>query len=134
MRTLSLDLEREVFALLKVSDVVSLRLNCKSLASIRTEHLVSEVHLYSQKHSLERLKAISLHPIFSQFVRSIIYGVDRLSHLSFESWNFFIRTQNCYIVYGNAVKALNKVMEDNRQSNISDSGFADPVLSLAFVF
>ena len=80
MRSLSVELVREICGNLSTSDLKSIRLTCKGLASIGAEHLLPEVYLVFTVASFERLQQISLHPIISQHVRSFIYEGDRLDH------------------------------------------------------
>lgn len=80
MKSLPVELVRQICGHLSTSDVKSVRLTCEVLASIGAEHLLPEVHLVFTVASLKRLQQISLHPLISRHVTSILYEGDRLDH------------------------------------------------------
>ena len=61
-------------------DLNNVRLACKGLADVGAEIFLAQAHLIFEVKSLERLKKISLHPLFSQHVKPIIYEAGRLDH------------------------------------------------------
>ena len=80
MNQLPVEITRQICSLLSTSDLKSVRLTRKALADIGAEFLLPEVHLVYKRHSIVRLKKISLHPIFSQHVKSLFYEGDRLDY------------------------------------------------------
>lgn len=59
-------------------NLFSFRSVCKAFASIGIRHTLSEVRVAYLPHTFARLKAISKHPVISQYVKTIIYQVDIL--------------------------------------------------------
>ena len=49
-------------------------------ASLGAELLIPQVHLVFTPQSIIRLREISLHPVFSHHVKSLLYEADRLNH------------------------------------------------------
>ncbi|MCJ1248509.1 hypothetical protein MMC30_005727 [Trapelia coarctata] len=86
-KSLPLELLRLIFIYLPSKDLKNLRLTCKFLDNIAAEFLLPEVHIVFTTKSINRLKNISLHPVFSQHVTAIFYEGDRLDHYeSAEEW------------------------------------------------
>lgn len=80
MAFLPLELIRNVCSNLSTTDIKNVRLTCQALGDIAAEFLIPEVHVVYKTQSITRLRKISLHPIFSQHVISILYEGDRLDH------------------------------------------------------
>lgn len=80
MRSLPVEIVRQICGHLSISDVKFIRLACKELAGIGAEHLLLEVHLVFTLPSFERLQVILLHPIISQHVTPLLYEGERLEH------------------------------------------------------
>src|SRR2546421_6711666 len=74
------ELARYTFAKLERVDLKNIRLTCKSFGDIGAETLLPAIHVVFTKQSFERLRDVSLHPIFSLHVNEIVYEADRLDH------------------------------------------------------
>ncbi|KAJ8126649.1 hypothetical protein O1611_g6989 [Lasiodiplodia mahajangana] len=67
-----------VCSLLEIDDVLSFRLVNKLFADIGAAYMLPEVTFYMHQEELDRLEAISLHPIFSKQVTSLNYYAEIL--------------------------------------------------------
>ena len=59
-------------------NVLSFRLVCKTFAAIGAQYMLPQVPVAFLRQSFRRLKAISEHPVISQYVNTIIYQADVL--------------------------------------------------------
>lgn len=69
-----------IASLLDVHSLCHFRLVSKSLAAIGAAHLLPEVTFEAHEQELERLRAISEHPVLARHVRSLLYFGVRLRH------------------------------------------------------
>ncbi|RYP75119.1 hypothetical protein DL771_002580 [Monosporascus sp. 5C6A] len=73
MDRLSSEIIHIIASLLSVDDLLNFRLVSRSFADVGAGYLLPEVTFQAHEEELERLRAISLHPIFSRNVKSLIY-------------------------------------------------------------
>ncbi|RYP22712.1 hypothetical protein DL765_001562 [Monosporascus sp. GIB2] len=73
MDKLSPEIIHIIASLLSVDDLLNFRLASRSFADVGAAYLLPEVTFYAHEEELERLRAISLHPIFSRNVKSLLY-------------------------------------------------------------
>ncbi|KAL9622682.1 MAG: hypothetical protein Q9160_002992 [Pyrenula sp. 1 TL-2023] len=59
--------------ILSPKEVKEVRLACRSLAAVASQYFVPTVTFNSSSESLERLKKIAHHPLFSQYVVNLVY-------------------------------------------------------------
>ncbi|GAP92103.1 putative F-box protein [Rosellinia necatrix] len=79
-----------VCSLLNVDDILHFRLVNKLFADIGAAYMLPEVTFYLHQEELDRLEAISLHPIFSKHVSSLTYFAEALDSPKV-SWREFVR-------------------------------------------
>ena len=77
---LRVELTRMVCSFLPTKALQELRLVSKIFAELGAEFLIPEVHLVFTTGSIKRLKDISIHTVYSQHVRSLLYEADRLNY------------------------------------------------------
>jgi hypothetical protein len=66
-----------VYSFLPVHDIAQVRLTCKDCAKIGERHLVRDLHLMFHAKSFQNILNISLHPVLSKYVTSILLRVPR---------------------------------------------------------
>ncbi|RYP28257.1 hypothetical protein DL767_007307 [Monosporascus sp. MG133] len=76
MDKLSPEILHIIASLLSVDDLLIFRLVSKSFADVGAAYLLPEATFYAHEGEVERLRAISLHPIFSRNVKSLRYAGD----------------------------------------------------------
>jgi F-box-like len=87
---------QDVFVRLKPADLKNIGFTCKTFGDVAAETLLPAIHVVFTKHSFERLRDVSLHPIFSLYVNEIIYEADRLDHYEDrEEWERRIIDEQC---------------------------------------
>ncbi|KAI0595252.1 hypothetical protein F4775DRAFT_570136 [Biscogniauxia sp. FL1348] len=69
-----------VCSFLSIDDLLNFRLVTRSFAVIGAAYMLPEVTFYMHHEELERLRAISLHPIFSRNVYSLTYFAQALDY------------------------------------------------------
>ena len=115
---LPVELIRHIFDYLSVPDLKSLRFTCTKFARIGIEFLsLSEVHLIYTRDSFTRLRQISLHPFFSQRIKSIYYEGDRLCCLSsLDSWQSYITHVEDTLIASKPKDSANQVSQSKTVS------------------
>ncbi|KAI5924448.1 hypothetical protein F4810DRAFT_709412 [Camillea tinctor] len=69
-----------VCTFLSIDDLLNFRLVTKSFADIGAAYMLPEVTFYMHNEELERLRAISLHPVFARHVYSLTYFAQALDY------------------------------------------------------
>ncbi|MCJ1246277.1 hypothetical protein MMC30_003483 [Trapelia coarctata] len=71
-------------------DLLNFRLVCRAFATIGIRHFLPEVSVAFLPQTFVRLKAISEHPVISQYIKSIVYQVDVLPKIrSFREYKHY---------------------------------------------
>ncbi|KAI1424590.1 hypothetical protein F5Y12DRAFT_715166 [Xylaria sp. FL1777] len=78
MDNIPIELIFAVCELLKVGDILNFRLVNKLFADVGATYMLHDVTFYLHREDLERLTAISLHPILSKHVTSLTYYAETL--------------------------------------------------------
>ncbi|KAI1181317.1 hypothetical protein F4777DRAFT_12509 [Nemania sp. FL0916] len=79
-----------VCSLLSIDDVLNFRLVNKLFADVGAAYMLPEVTFFMHREELDRLEAISLHPIFSKHVCSLVYFAETLGSPKV-TWPEFVR-------------------------------------------
>lgn len=95
-----------VCSLLDVDDILNFRLVNKLMADIGAAYMLPEVTFYLHQEELDRLEAISLHPIFSKHVTSLTYFAETLDSPKV-SWREFLRDHKRETRWNGRLRKLN---------------------------
>ncbi|KAI0423883.1 hypothetical protein F5Y09DRAFT_326124 [Xylaria sp. FL1042] len=127
-----------ICSLLSVDDILNFRLVNKLSADVGAAFMLPEVTFYMHRVDLDRLEAISLHPIFSKHVTSLTYFAETLDspqvswrefvqdHKRRMRWDGNLRKSNAmpaqlmaeYKRYRDAVDEQDKLMEGKRDLDL----------------
>ncbi|KAI0388476.1 hypothetical protein F5Y17DRAFT_206145 [Xylariaceae sp. FL0594] len=78
-----------ICSFLSVDDILSFRLVSKLYADVGAAYMLPEVTFHMHHQELERLRQISLHPVLSKHVRSLMYSAE-VFHSPALSWRQFV--------------------------------------------
>jgi hypothetical protein len=95
-----------VCSLLSVDDILSFRLVNKLFADIGAAYMLPEVTFYMHQQELNRLKEISLHPVFSKHVKSLTYFAQALDSPKL-TWREFMHDHKREMRWNSKLKKLN---------------------------
>ncbi|KAI0201779.1 hypothetical protein F4808DRAFT_423761 [Astrocystis sublimbata] len=89
-----------------VDDILNFRLVSKLFADIGATYMLPEVTLYMHQDEFDRLRAISLHPIFAKHVSSLTYFAATLDSPKV-SWREFVRDHKGRMKWSGRLRKLN---------------------------
>ncbi|KAI1114669.1 hypothetical protein F5Y14DRAFT_413287 [Nemania sp. NC0429] len=95
-----------VCSLLNVDDILNFRLVNRLFSDIGAAYMLPEVTFYMHQDELDRLEAISLHPIFSKHVNSLTYFAETVDAPKV-TWREFLRDHKRKTRWNNRVRKLN---------------------------
>ncbi|CAJ2503846.1 Uu.00g112400.m01.CDS01 [Anthostomella pinea] len=95
-----------VCSFLSVDDIINFRLVTKSFADIGAAYMLPEVTFFMHGEELERLRAISLHPVFSRNICSLTYFAQALDYPKV-SFHEFRRDHKRELRWNSKLKKLN---------------------------
>jgi len=95
-----------ICSLLNIDDILSFRLVNKLYADIGAAYMLPEVTFYMHHQELDRLREISLHPVFSKHVRSLTYFAQTFDSPTI-SWRQFVRDHKRDLRWNSKLKKLN---------------------------
>ncbi|KAI0551352.1 hypothetical protein F4679DRAFT_538872 [Xylaria curta] len=94
-----------VCSLLDVDDILNFRLVNKLFADIGAAYMLPEVTFYMHQEEFDRLRTISLHPIFSKHVSSLTYFAEILESPKV-SWPEFVRDHKSNMRWNGKLRKL----------------------------
>lgn len=95
-----------VCSLLNVDDILNFRLVNRLFSDIGAAYMLPEVTFYMHQDELDRLEAISLHPVFSKHVSSLTYFAETVDSPKV-TWREFLRDHKKKTRWNNRVRKLN---------------------------
>lgn len=95
-----------VCSLLNVDDILNFRLVNKLFSDVGAAYMLPEVTFYMHQDELDRLEAISLHPVFSKHVSSLTYFAETVDSPKV-TWREFLRDHKRKTRWNNRVRKLN---------------------------
>ncbi|KAI1352610.1 hypothetical protein F5Y01DRAFT_278942 [Xylaria sp. FL0043] len=138
MNSVPVEIVYAICSRLSVDDILNFRLVNKLFADVGAAYMLPEVTFYMHRDDLDRLKTISLHPIFSRHVTSLTYFAGTLDspqvswrefvqdHKRRMRWDGKLRKANAtptqlmaeYRRYSDAVDEQDKLMEGRRDLDL----------------